>query len=337
MCIAFSLNHGCVVSCLAYASTELGSSLGGSASGVLYVFYSLTAFFLSKPIVAMVGPKYGLLLGVLGYCVYIAGFLFAILVPALAWPVFLISAAIGGIAGGLLWPSQGRYFARNAKLYSEATGIPVSEVNATFAGIFATSYLGLETVTKVLATLIFLSTSSADGIVFSVYTILAFGAVLVVVSLSELDDFGTFDFSTEIVIMHVGSAGRLVYEDVRLALMLPFQIAFGFTSSFVPYYIFGTVIAGSANLGGTYVGLLSAVIVLTGAATAIPAAWAANKFGKPIVMSVGGFCLAFAGFMIFFMTDAQLGVWGAIVPYLIVYGVGRGTWVSLFLISVDFL
>lgn len=330
MSIAFSLNHGCVVSCLAYASTELGSSLGGYGSGCLYVFYALTAFLVSKPTVAMIGPKYGLLAGVLGYCIYIAGFLFSILVPALAWPVFLTSASIGGIAGGLLWPSQGRYFARNAKLYSEATGIPVEKVNSSFAGIFATSYLGLETITKVLATLLFLAfPSSADAIVFTVYTALAALAVLVVMSLSELEEYGSWDFNSQAIYLNVGSAGRLVYEDVRLALMLPFQVCFGFTSSFVPYYVFGTVIAGSSSLGGTYVGLLSAIIVLTGASIAIPAAWAANTFGKPTVMTLGGVCLGFAGFMFFFLSDAELGTWGVIVPYLIVYGVGRGTWVRL--------
>ena len=61
MCIAFSVNHGCVVSCLAYSTTELGNSLGGYGSGVLYTFYALTAFFLSKPVVSMMGPKNGLL------------------------------------------------------------------------------------------------------------------------------------------------------------------------------------------------------------------------------------------------------------------------------------
>jgi hypothetical protein len=61
MCIAFSVNHGCVVSCLAYSTTELGNSLGGYGSGVLYIFYALTAFFLSKPVVSMIGPKNGLL------------------------------------------------------------------------------------------------------------------------------------------------------------------------------------------------------------------------------------------------------------------------------------
>ncbi|KAJ1442737.1 hypothetical protein B484DRAFT_389866, partial [Ochromonadaceae sp. CCMP2298] len=106
MCVVFSANHGCVVSCLAYATTELGDSLGGYGSGTLYVFYALTALLLSKPLVEMVGPKYGLLCGVGGYCVYIGGFLFAVVVPDLAWPVFLMAAAVGGMAGGVLWTAQ---------------------------------------------------------------------------------------------------------------------------------------------------------------------------------------------------------------------------------------
>ena len=100
-------------------------------------------------------------------------------------------------------------------------------------------------------------------------------------------------------------------------------MAFGFASSFVPYYVLGTVIADSDSLGTTYVGLLSAVIVATGASMAIPAAWAANKFGKPLVMTVGGACLALAGFAFFVLSDAQLGTWALIVPYLVVYGIGR--------------
>eukprot|EP01038_Epipyxis_sp_PR26KG_P005980 gene5980-8236_t len=327
MCIAFSVNHGCVVSCLAYATTMLGDKLGGYGSGCLYVFYALTAFLLSKPTVMMVGPKNGLLLGVCGYCIYVGGFLFAIIVPAIAPPVFLLAACIGGIAGGLLWPSQGRYFARNAKLYSEASDIPVEKINSVFAGIFATSYLGLETVTKVLATILFLVfPDSASYIIFTLYAILALLACVVILSLSDLEERGTWDFSYESIMVNALSSSKVIMEDIRLALMLPFQIAFGFCSSFVPYYVFGTVIAGSSKLGGTYVGLLSAIIVLTGAAMALPAAWAANVFGKGIVMVGGGLCLAFAGFVFFFLSDAVLGTWIIIIPYLIIYGVGRGTW-----------
>jgi hypothetical protein len=68
MCIAFSLNHGAVVSCLAYSTTELGNDLGSRSSGILYTCYALTALFVSKPFVASLGPKYALLAGVTGVC-----------------------------------------------------------------------------------------------------------------------------------------------------------------------------------------------------------------------------------------------------------------------------
>ena len=330
MCLAFSVNHGCVVSCLAYSSTMLGSELGGYGSGCLYVFYALTAFFLSKPVVSMIGPRLGLFAGTAGYCIYVGGFLFAVMVadiPQLAWPVFLTAASVGGIAGGLLWTSQGRYFARNAKVYAEVLGEDVSKVNATFAGVFATAYLGLEMVTKVLATVVFLTaTTSAPFIIFSIYTVLAVLAAMVILTLSTLDELGSWDWSWSTIMTNVGATASLTYEDSRLSLLLPFQIAFGFASSFVPYYVFGTVIAESDELGSTWVGLLSAVIVLTGALMALPSAWAANKFGKPVVMALGGLCLAFAGFIFFVLSDEQLGTWRLIVPFLAVYGMGRGTW-----------
>jgi hypothetical protein len=66
MSFAFSLNHGAVVACLAYAAAELGNELGSASSGILYVCYSLTALVGSKPFVSMVGPKKALLAGVTG-------------------------------------------------------------------------------------------------------------------------------------------------------------------------------------------------------------------------------------------------------------------------------
>jgi fucose permease len=90
----------------------------------------------------------------------------------------------------------------------------------------------------------------------------------------------------------------------------------------------GTVV--SDYIGTTYVGLLSALIVLAGASTAVPSAYLANAIGKPFVMTVGGSCMAFAGFAFYFFTDAQLGTWTMIVVYLTIYGLGRGTWVSFY-------
>jgi hypothetical protein len=327
MCVAFSVNHGCVVSCLAYSSAELGDDLGGYGSGTLYICYALSAFLLSKPLVSMYGGKQGLLFGVYGYCIYVGGFLFAILVKSAAYPVFLVSAGVGGIAGGILWPAQGRYFARNSKLYAEASNIPVENANASFAGIFAMCYLGVEMVTKVLATVVFLTAPGiAEFLIFTIYTCAAVLSCFVMSGLHPLDDPGSRDFSVSTILVNVVSTGRLIVEDARFALMIPFQVAFGFTSSLVPFYIFGTVIADSSELGGTWIGLLSAVVVFTGAVIAIPTAWVANKFGKPVVMTIGGLGLLFAGAIMLALSDATLGTWNIIVLYLVVYGIGRGTW-----------
>ena len=329
MSFFFALNHACIVSCLAYSTTILGNALGGYGSGMLYIAYALTALMLAKPVVSMVGPKLGLVLGLIGYCVYVIGFLLAILIPVLSWPIFLLSAVIGGMSGGLLWPAQGKYFTANAKLYAQSSGLSIEDINSTFAGLFSLSYLGMETLTKLLATLIYLMFPSiAYYLVFTVYTILAVVACVFMLSIDDLQEFGTWELDWKAISKQTVASITIVFQDVRLALLIPFQISFGFTSSFVPYYILGTVVAGSSHLGDTYVGLLSALIVLTGAAVSMPSAEIANYLGKPMVMTIGGLCLLLTGALLFHTTDESLGTWRLIIPYLIIYGIGRATWVS---------
>lgn len=329
MSLAFSANHGSVVACLAYASAQLGDSLGSYGSGSLYVCYAFTSFLFAKPVTTMVGPKNGLLIGVGGYCVYILGFLLAIIAPAVRWPVFLIACIIGGTAGGFLWTAQGRYFARNAKLYADYSRITPEEANASFAGIFAACYLGLEMITKVIATVVFLTApGKAPFIVFTIYTCIAVVATFFVYTLESLGETGTRDFDTAALKKNTTAASMMLYSEPRLSLLVPFQLAFGFASSFVPFYVFGTIIADSDQLGSTWVGLLSAVVVFTGAVTAIPAGKLANQYGKPLLMTIGGTCLALSGVAFLMFSDETLGTWQAIVPFLVIYGMGRGTWVS---------
>jgi hypothetical protein len=241
--------------------------------------------------------------------------------------IVCVSAALGGVAGGLLWTSQGRYFALHSKFYAESSGIPVENINASFAGVFTTMFLGLEMFTKLLGTIVMLmSPQFGKIIIFVLYAAGAVFSCIMMLGLDDLKDPGTWQANYKVVSADAGAAARLMWLDKRMALIVPFQIAFGFASSFIPYYIFGTVIADSSNLGSAYVGLLSALIVLVGASMAIPSAWAANRFGKPIVMTVGGMCLSFTGLALYLFSDSQLGTWILIIPYLILYGVGRGTW-----------
>ena len=59
-----------------------------------------------------------------------------------SWVIACTAAAIGGLAGGLLWTSQGRSFSRHAYLYSCSTGLPLEKINSDFAAVFASYYLG---------------------------------------------------------------------------------------------------------------------------------------------------------------------------------------------------
>lgn len=369
MCCVFSVNHGCVTSCLAYASTELGPDLAGLGGGILYVFYACTSLFFSNVIVSMVGAKKGLILGLGGYCLYVGAFLFAILSDrmketstTLTYIIFSTACALGGFSGGLLWTAQGRYFAKNAKLYSDAllnelsdasmssaleigtnplntdkdgdtaeaqiNTASIEKVNSSFGGIFALNYLGFETLTKGGATIIFLlAPDEATSIIFSTYAILSvISVVCMIFYCLTLDDMGSGDFSWSAAYNRAVDAGRLVLSDYVLAMLLPFSIAFGFASSFVPYYVLGVIVNDSAELGKTYVGLLSAIITLVGAAAAIPIAKISNieSIGKAPNMIFGCVCLAFGGFICYFLSDALLGTWGWIIFYLFIYGLGRG-------------
>uniref|UniRef100_A0A7S0ST91 Major facilitator superfamily (MFS) profile domain-containing protein n=1 Tax=Chromulina nebulosa TaxID=96789 RepID=A0A7S0ST91_9STRA len=331
MAISFSVNHGCVTACLAYASTLLGNNLGSAGSGTLYVFYAITAFLLSKPIVSMVGPKNGLLYGVIGYSIYITGFMFAVIfhdiISAFSWIIMCSSAAIGGVAGGLLWTAQGRYFTEHCKLYSESTGRKTETITSDFAGSFAFIFLFIELFTKIIATFLYLiAPTSGSVVIFMTYSLLSIGTCFVMSGIDDLNDPGNWDFTYSHISTDAGAAAKLLYLDGKLPLLMPFQLTFGFASSFVPYYVFGTVIAESDNLGREWIGALSALVLFSGAVASLPAAQAANILGKSIVISIGGVALVMSSFVFFLFSNAELGTWFAILPLLILYGIGRGIW-----------
>ena len=347
MSTMFSLTHGTVVSCLKYASAELGTDMGSYGSFTLMFVYAFAAILLSKPITSQLGGKWALFTGIVGYCLYVGGFLFAVIVssgaPVVAWIVYIITCIIGGLSGGLLWTAQGRYFSKNSKLYGEAlqreieagkapSGITIDETdiqktNGKFAGIFALIYLGVEALTKISATIIFLTCGNAAVfIVFTVYTAAAVLGAVLFVGCSDLGDKGSSEVTFAETLRGAGDAINLLKEDRRLMFMMPYQWSFGITAAFVTFYINGTIIAGSDSLGDTWVGLLSAIITVTGASMALPIAYISSQVGKGPVMYFGGISLGFVGFITFFVSDATLGTFSWIVPLLVVFGMGRGAW-----------
>jgi hypothetical protein len=334
LAIAISVSNACATSCLDYASTFFGNRLGGFSSGALFAGYAVTSFFFSKALVTTVGPKNGLICGVTGYSVYVCGFLLSNLligwVPGFASFILLCTSVIGGVAGGVLWTSQGLYFTRHSALYAQSTGQETDKITADFSAIFAVVLLGAEMTVKLGGSAMFAMMGSFGGWALAILFIAgAVFAVFVIMRVKTLDMKGAWDTSLATMCKETGAVAREVYTDKRVALLLPFQMAFGLASSFVPYYIYGTVVSGSPSMGISAVGLLSALVVFTGAASAVPIAYMANLTGKFNAVLVGGVCLILTAMPAMFFSATTLGTWGAIIPLVMVFGVGRGVWETI--------
>jgi hypothetical protein len=272
------------------------------------------------------------MVGTYGYAVYIFGFLIALLSPdIIAWPVFILASMIGGCAGGLLWTAQGDYFTRESQFYALEQDISVEEATGVFAGIFATAYLGIETITKVLATLIFIvadDDGAARAIVFVTYTIFAVISCVGITHISTVGATGSFDnvYRRGWNVIKATDPLNLIRTDSKILYLLPYQMAFGFATSLLIYYIFGTIVADSDDLGESYVGLLSAIIVIVGTFMSIPSGQLSAVIGKSPLMVTGGICFSLMGGTLLMASDSTLGTWGGIIPLLCLQGVGRGIW-----------
>jgi len=329
--LAFSLNMGCATCCVTYATSMLGNSLGAVSSGLLFALYAVSSFLLSKPVVTMIGPKNGLICGVIGQTIYIFGFFISAMVcrfvPSVAWTVSVLSSGVGGVAGGLLWTSQGVYFSKHAHLFALSTSQETEKVTTDFSAVFAVVLLTSEMLAKALSSLLFF-VFGAWGMhaVVGFFTVAAGVSCIIIARINSLDEAGTWDFSYASVSRDVGAVARLVWVDSRVAMLLPMQMAFGYSAGYVPYYFFGTIATESTGLGTGAVGLLSALVVLSGALAAIPTAYAANLFGKARVITVGALCITAVSWPLFLFTNERLGQPLIMLCLLTCYGVGRGVW-----------
>jgi hypothetical protein len=177
-CITYSIPHAPVAAVLAFSSAELGSKVGALGGFTLYITYTLSALVMAKPILAVLGPKNGVSVGMLSLLVYVVLFYLAILVKSAAAPVFILGAAMAGCGAGVLWTAQGTYYSVNAELYAKEEGLEKAVVLNNFAAIFAAFFLSFEAGFKLIATAIYLaerdSGNSWRSAVFGLYTAAAF-------------------------------------------------------------------------------------------------------------------------------------------------------------------
>lgn len=131
---SFAGLEGCIAASIALSSAIIPKTLAATANAMLYLFFALSTF-LAPQVVEYVGCRRAMLVSMAGYSLYLLAFLMprpAIILPA---------AALGGVAGAVLWTAQGEYFTLNSLAYASSRGqtaaVDEGRAISLFAGMFA--------------------------------------------------------------------------------------------------------------------------------------------------------------------------------------------------------
>jgi hypothetical protein len=147
----------------------------------------------------------------------------------------------------------------------------------------------------------------------------------------------TENSTTEAIMIQKNYDLNVLYTDVfcvinalltipKLQLLIPFQICFGLSASFVDTYVCGVII--HSYIGDGYIGVLSASNTVTAVLLAVPYAYFSNsiKHGKSIIMVFGCLFFAWTALPMLFFSDEFISQWSFIVFYFVVHGAARGAW-----------
>jgi hypothetical protein len=119
MSFYFSLNVASVTTAISFAATDF-ASINNYSNGLLYAFFAFSCLFIGKPMIAQLGSKTSMAVGLMGYCVYLLGYVAGEFAGPMANSCVLFGASVGGIGAGISWVSQGSYFSASSKLYARA-------------------------------------------------------------------------------------------------------------------------------------------------------------------------------------------------------------------------
>jgi hypothetical protein len=328
--LCFSLCHAAVMACVAYSSSEFSDVVSTISNGSLYLCNAFAAFFIAGDFVYYAGPKFSMFIGLIGNCIFVLGFLISTLRPSTVWFIFIPSSIIGGLASGLQWTAQGKYYSVASIYYSEEVNVSLEDCNKKFAAIFATTYLLMEVLFKMTATgLLVLFPGRGKFVVFTIYTIFAAIATFLISGVSDLNMPFSKDIFREFTIQKsIQSCVNFMSTDEVFLYLTFFQFGTGVTLSYVTSYVYGVIVGDSDSLGDSYIGILSALVVVIAALVSMTSTIFVQFFGKSLHILLANLSICFLGIILLFVSNSQLGTWGFILPYLILEGLALGIWES---------
>ena len=340
MTLCFALNHATVTAIIPLATSQFGDNLGNTSTGILYLFYTLTALFASTAIVGKLGHKWSLFLGCATYSLYVLGMFLGVLAhDKLQWVCVLTAGGFGGIAAGFLWTAQGGYFSNAAKQHARFEGIEETKATSEFSGLFAMVYLAFELVMKILSSLLyffvcsehwtgnfltgecgnnftkdtdFIKNIKFKGVVISylVFTAVAVASSIGMLFIPNLTPPPTAKTAEK---RHWTSkaiaAVKLMHDQPKIMMIGVMNILFGFTAQYLNSYVTGTIIKDSPHLGKDKIGYFVSIIPLVASSMSVPLAklnTCANSKTPAMMIGIIAFLL-FGGF--FWVADLDIGGW----------------------------
>lgn len=328
--LCFALCHAAVMACVAYSSSEFSDMISTISNGSLYLCNAFAAFFVAGDFVYYAGPKFSMFIGLIGNCIFVLGFLISTLRPSTVWFIFIPSSIIGGLASGLQWTAQGKYYSVASIYYSEEVNVSVEDSNKKFAAIFATTYLLMEVMFKMAATgLLVLFPERGKFFVFTLYTCLAAIATFLISGVSDLNMPFSKDIFEEFTIQKsIQSCVNFISTDDIFLYLTFFQFGTGVALSYVTSYVYGVIVGDSDSLGDSYIGILSALVVVIAAFVSMTSTIFVQCFGKSLHILLASLSICLLGLILMFASNSQLGTWDYIIPYLMLEGMALGIWES---------
>lgn len=295
--------------------------------------YTLSSITGATWVVKKLGAKKSIIIGMTFYCGYVSCFLVAaetLNSESRAWKragdvLTILSAAVGGVGGGILWTAQGVYFSQAAEHHAAMGGCDGCTAKCTsyLAGIFAGIYMAMEAVLEVLPSVLIQAGILDWGTIFGIYTLIA---CLATFGMHYVEDYPSTASTAPATSVwdKIFAAWRLLQNSNLMRYLIGFNAAFGFTGAFVHSYVNGEVIRISLRDNRSkYVGALSAWSAVVASISSLLFDIWARACGKGPVMIVGA--LSFFGVAFPFLVLPDLSKWGFELFILVyaLYGTGR--------------
>lgn len=358
LAVTFGITHGAVTTPIGYASSVLQREIGDWSNGLLYGVTMVTSLLLAPCLGDALGPKWGLVLGMLGYSAYAACFAAASEACSERWPAADVCAVggatqwawavagsvLGGLGAGLLWPCQGVAFARMAEGLAEASGAggargargargaggaaaAAGAATAELSSVFAACYLVLECVAKAMFTILQSYLNMKASAIIFLYSGLALASTFVLAC--SADVWSRRDRIPRTKHCSSACAAVRLWADPKLSLLMLTNLTYGFSVAWLNGYVNPNYLV-VASSDTKLIGFLGAFTALVAAGSSEISGWVSARHGKMLVMLVGSF--SFFGVGALSLLVERTGgpsSWGyGILAFYVLQGLGRGVYES---------